>query len=406
MVHFPLKALLIPDSWKNISETELLFLANDVDNSVLLNGKYFGRVFGPLIEEALALGYSSQILSQPWGWMKKREYVFPAHSMNRAFFIAVCLDRICTFLNIRSTFEKKLFTRILNLAKPKAIFCMNFHAAISEAGRRIGIPVIEVLHGTGYTKIYKGVLGPADKQLPSHIIASDSVSANTFSQLPNVEIFQMAPLWSRYKVVPQDELFDNEVPLISENNKPISVLFSLQWGFDGDEASHTEYKGILPNGLIPEGVFDAMKQTQNSAIWKFRLHPGQLRNPDYSGTRRRLGKMLENYPNASWYKPSHQSIPEVLSTTTHHISMDSMLSYEAASFGIPTLLLSPLLGHNSENSLFSDLSDAGYVTFGSGLPEEITNWLLTTNKLNAWHPDEHNVKTFSEILSTILEKNK
>jgi hypothetical protein len=182
------------------------------------------------------------------------------------------------------------------------------------------------------------------------------------------------------------------------------VLFTISWGFDGDHGQFTELQGLVKNGLIPESVLESVRRTQNTVDWMFRLHPAQLHSPAYAKTRKKLDKLLQNSPNAEWENSSSENLSTVIAQSTHHISLESVTSYEAARNGIRSLLMSPLLAPGmSQSSRFEDLRSLGFVQVGDWDSQQIIDWVLNTDPTEPFVTEDQ-PPPFKTVLESIVRK--
>lgn len=369
------KSILLNSNSKSINQNyDFVFVSNDVDKSATYKGKQFDRVLGPIIEEIRALGFSYLCITFPFSWYKSSKYFHLTASINRPYFLASTIDKLLGNIRLKSKMRRRVFRKVLQKTRPRAIFCIGFPADLCFVSRELNIPVFEVLHGTGYATIPPYVQQLSEKEAPDYVVVSDLISKQTFDISNLYEVLYVEPFWKNFSYSEEINSTNKE-----SNTKP-TVIFSLQWGFDGDEGIYSEYKGILENGLMPNELIEAATESSSHINWRFRLHPVQQNNPNYREAINRLDRIVNNIPNADWKQTSQISIEEVFRKATHHLTMDSMMAYEAADHGVKTLLLSPLLEHlPSHKEKFKDLIKEGFATKGMTSKSEILNWISSTS---------------------------
>ena len=94
-----------------------------------------------------------------------------------------------------------------------------------------------------------------------------------------------------------------------------------------------------------------------------------------------MDDFVQKHDNCDWKESTELPLPSLLLHCTGHITMNSMLSYEAAYFGVPSLALCPsiLLGGHFELSL-NDLVDAGYLTKQAFDEQAVAEWIDQVEK--------------------------
>jgi hypothetical protein len=84
------------------------------------------------------------------------------------------------------------------------------------------------------------------------------------------------------------------------------------------------------------------------------------------------------FTNAEIELSSKCPLPLLLKNTTHHVTFASSSCYEAARYGIPSLVLYP----KGSGLLFADLHREGYVFFGTD-SFTVEGWILSSKKTPA-----------------------
>jgi len=395
------QSLIVKDSYREASQADFIFCSSDVDKSDFVNGKHFSRQLDSISHDLSQHGFTSVGLAQPFSLLFGSNTWQFSYTYNRKYFMLGILDVLRKYLGFRKKYTVTFFEDLFRNIKPQAIFVTNNFPSICEAANKLGIPVIEVLHGRGYKQVFSYWGSRSKTELPTNILAFDSISYETFRNYRNglFKVDEVRDLWNSELINSLENTGQNIHPQLNTKKRSYpNVLFSMQWGYDGD---CSEYDGILSNGLIPEYVIDAVELTQNIVNWQFRLHPIQLMNLSNNRIEDRLEKLIGKYSNAEWRIASTIPLPRLLSGVTHHITMCSMTTYEASELNIPTLALCPSLFGNGQNSnLFDDLRSSNLLEIRSTSADEIVNWIESTrNNTNKKNYIYGKSKSIIELIS-------
>lgn len=398
------------DTWKKLNRCDVLLMCHDGDRGIMLNGRAYSPLIDSIGDDLISRGWNCESLALSTSFLVGDLAYNSPKSANRIINRNNILYRILKAIlkySYRPWYNKiskynflliKSYSKIFKLTKCKCIFIIGARKEICITARIHKIKVVEVLHAMGYSPIPKKFSG-ADggsipwgfdkretKALPDLILSFDPKSTKTFSVLTDLDV--------RIQEIPHPwlKLYDNfdNIPNEWKNDTSIrdklkqTVLVTLSWSYDFD---HPHYKGILSNGIIPESLVNLIKRTQNSVFWLIRLHPVQLRNKQYLHHIEYVETMVSNLQNCEWESSSNLPLPIVLKNCDCHISMDSMVCYEAAIYGKPSLLLCPTLKTGGFNELkFNDLKEEGYVLLGNiNDDDNILEWITNSKSLKERH---------------------
>ena len=129
---------------------------------------------------------------------------------------------------------------------------------------------------------------------------------------------------------------------------------------------------------IPKAVEEVIIATSDLIDWRIRLHPNQL----YGFARDEVSR-FESYfdrtfglSSVEWQSVSELPLPMLLSHSDLHISWGSSVCFEAANFGVRSLIYSPdLLSNGSHSSYYEDLVGEGYVDKIELNAQAIERWI-------------------------------
>ncbi|WP_124681827.1 hypothetical protein [Candidatus Viridilinea mediisalina] len=388
------RAILIPDTFKKLKRCDVLLCCHDANRGETLEGLAYSRLLDSVAEELMHKGlhcaqfafhYNVLVGAKAWGR--------PVSVNRRRFLNGFILFLLRRFKHLRlldfgkvvayqEQHEQHLYAQLLELTDCRCVVAINAAPALCQVARRKRIPVVELLHGIGYTPVPWGWGTAAADGLPTKILSLDDVSTKTFSTLKHkgIEVRQIPHPWFKRFVDPalrqQLPAEWRVLPSWMQTDRKI-VMVTFQWGFSGEIPY---LKGILPNGLIHDELIRTIELTP-SVLWLLRLHPVQLRRTYYKNQHLFISKLTKKYTNCEWFQASTLPLPLLFHKCHGHITMTSMTVYEAAFLGVPSLLLSPTLqsGGIHENS-FLDLRQTGYATLGTLNAEAIAAWVRQTQR--------------------------
>jgi hypothetical protein len=391
-----IKSLNLTNESKNIKKNKVLFFIGDTSRSLSLKNKAFSPLADSLQLDLEARGISCQTVALPWSrLLGSKAYGNPVSINNDRFFEVVFkkikLTKFYKYIyNYRNPYHK-----IILKAEPKFIISIGCPEDLCKEARLAAVPHAELLHGMGYKPIPWGWGKRRIETLPQIILSLDQTSFQTFSVLKSKKI--------RTYIIPHP-MYKNINNLKLQKIETKTFLVSLTWGYAGDHGDQEMLKGILKNGLFPEKLLNVIKNTEN-INWKFRLHPVQKVLSKYKDLVKKLNMLLEPYPNCEWEKASGNSFPEVIKDCTGHLTMSSMTCYDAAYFGITSLVFCPTLRSGLYKNMFSDLESKGYVKKIEFSEKYVEKWLLDAKLLNPYRPPKKRVlKDYRQFLSLIRKQ--
>lgn len=382
-----------PDDYSKIEKTDVLVFSGDLDKGELLeSGVRFNKVTDTLAVVARSRGHSVQEIAWPGSQIVRGKCWSNAFSVSRSFALSLFSEKF-----LPANLSNPFFTRLLRRASPRIIFTIGGFSALRRAAHDLGIPCVEVLHGKGYVSDINEWFG--EGHYLKKVIAFDDRSALTIESQwgADCEVFVVRDYWVESFLSPHPSLekllLQQQVPELFEDVEDrqrgfkYRILVTLTWGYAG-EAVGTKLglNGVLPNTLFPETLLDLIEHLGPQAFWGFRLHPVQLHSgrPIYRRQRRLIAKLLGKYSNVDWVETSRIPLPVLLGSATHHITMMSMSSYEAAQFGVPTLALCPSIRTGgSQSKLFHDLELEGYLKKNHGDFGCVLGWLTESGRQHA-----------------------
>lgn len=372
-------------SLNDFDECEVLFFDHDVDRSISLCKRVYSPLLDSIKDELVSNGHKCISVSLPWSRLNgDRAHGMPI-SINKLVFVNKLIAKLLEVTRLNVFFRNEnIYFKILKKTKAKLIISIGTPDDLCIASRLSDVFHVELLHGIGYTEIPWGWSLKNPLLLPQGILALDKISYNTFIELENKGIETKMiphPYLKRFILKEKYNIPKEWLPQKSEGFKfEKEILISLQWAYAGDHGPHIEYANILENGLFYneiEGIVDDFK----NIFFRFRFHPVQLKDRKYKSLILFMDEFVKKYPNSEWRESSTLPYPSIVSLCDGNISMSSMSCYDAAAFGVNSLMLCPTINNGGIYAdWFIDLVEEGYVIKSKASFELIQEWLINTKK--------------------------
>jgi hypothetical protein len=278
---------------------------------------------------------------------------------------------------IRLEREALAYVGLLQKLQPEIVIGIQPAPALCDAGKRCGIKVVEVLHGTHIhvnDRIFQDYMGNRPQLLADAFLAFDEVTQATWKTLcagRPIKVLRADDPWLHACRRQQARAAHQHIEVASRCKK---VLVTLQWGYDGERNT---LSNIIPNGILHPAIETAMAMTDRSEVaFLVRMHPIQMIAPGYRHHRRYVEALAARFSHVEIERATAQSLPLLLDEVSAHLTMSSSAVGEAAAAGVPSLALCPTLKPGGAHAgFFSELEHAGLVTFGELDARAIVSWI-------------------------------
>lgn len=376
----------LKDSFDKLKECDILFFCHDVDRSIFLNDCAYSPLIDSVKDDFERRGYVCQSISLPWSVLTDKRGQGSPVCINRSIFFQKLKTYLLKITRLNIFFEiGSVYAKILIKTKAKLIISIGSPDDLSHGARLKGVFHVELLHGLGYTSIQWGWTDKDIEFLPQGILALDNISHETFKPLVSkgIEIKTVPhPFLKRFLNTELNEIPYEWLPKKNKGEKwQKEILISFQWAYAGDHGPYIEYANLLRNGLFYEEIEQIVKEEQR-ILFRFRFHPVQLKSKKYRYLVQFMDFFVEKYPNTEWKESSFLPYPSIVKSCDGNISMSSMSCYDAATIGVPSLMLCPTIQPGGVyEDWFEDLVREGYVIKSKVDKKVLQNWVQSTEKI-------------------------
>lgn len=372
---------------------DALVFCHDNDRGATVDGLPFAQLADAAAELMRQAGLRVTTVAHfPSSLTEARAFGNPA-ALNRKLALAHVLDAGANLVwsrklgrtharSARTTYVTRALERWISASGARLVLAIETPAGLAAACHSLNVPVFELIHGYGYHKIPWGYDRRERLELPDGVLVFDSVTRTTFDGLAGGTLCNTIVKNPWYELLSTNGDFLTRVDGASElheklqsekGSRPRTVLVSLQWGLERDPVNVKH----VPNAILPSGLEDAIRDTKDEVFWIVRLHPVQLRQPRYRSHVDFVRRMSAELGNVADLETAKLPLPLLLRHCDGHITFSSMVTYEAAVAGVPSLVLNPRLlqARTDPKAFMHDLAASGWAQMSVPDRRSITNWL-------------------------------
>lgn len=398
-------AMKLKDDYREAGPCDFLFLGSAAHFSQISeDGALHSRLFEPLIDHFKLNGFSSVVFGRPPSIPPGAETVPRVYRYNRSFQKAVLMDLLLSSLGKnRYRYRSQLFEDVLRATKPLAVFSAGARGHHWKSANKLDIRFVEILHGFGYADLRTTpTFSRAETEgLPPAIISFDKISSESWVRLTGSEkgLLCVKKYWntSSHQFGDKGNFSAAKSTIESRmSDYEFKVLVSLT---SVGPFGHAQFKPLeVATGLLP-GLMEAIRDSLDSTFWMLRVHPAVLRTqlPRFTRVLANLDNWTLRWPNVDWKISSEERVERLLSAATHHVTWNSMTSFEAAEKGIPTLALDQEITSEKNHYLHALRTSGNLFIQESG--KSINAWVTSTPSpipLRSW--------SYSADLSTLMQQ--
>ena len=401
------------DETNKIFKCDILFLCHDVNRNFKIDNKNFSPLLDSLIENLRKRGFVCQTILYPISQAKKNESYNNPIIINRSFLIARIFSFLSKYFEFFNKFNKKqLFKKILNRSSAKIIITIGIDGDLIFAAKKKKVLVVELFHFIGLTTLPKAYnwTNINENLLPDVVLALDEITFKTFKFLEEKNIIvKMIPhpfLINIVKWKKNLHLEDSHLKKIGFFKYKFKVMISLNWIYASDCKEFPYLNNILKNQLFYDEI-GQLADSEKDIFWSFRLHPVQMKLPQYKYMINYMNNFCKNKKNIDFKIVSKLPLLNALELHDCHLQMSSSTCYEAAMLGIKSLILCPSVQNNGQDpNRFSDLVQEGYVEKVFIDKEKVLNWVRSTKKITPRGLNNKNIQKYDECLDWLLSLGK
>lgn len=394
---------------KRLDICDVLLFCDDVDRSISLCGKAYSPLLDSLREDLEARGLICKSIAHFGSYLiGKKGYGEPI-SINYAYIWYRLRKKILNLFGLSTRFENNPYMYILEKTGAKLVITIGFPTELALAVKFIGAYHVELLHGMGYTFIPWNWDKLSSRYLPHGMLSLDKISTKTFAPLKEkgIKIREIPnPFLKRFISKCRNfQPAEWSVKLDNLREYKASILVSLSWGYSGDHGPNRELANIVPNGLFFDEISDLVSEEPN-IFWHFRFHPVQLRMKRYKKLLDFMDDFVLLHHNVEWVEATRVPFPVIAMHCVGNISLSSMSCYDAASMGVPSLMLCPTVQKGGfYQDYFIDLENEGYVTKAKVNKEKIRNWVYQAHKLKPRLSNLEDDRAWEDTVKWMLYKS-
>lgn len=399
-----LRGIARRDTWTEIEQVDCLLFCHDVDRGFEENGVLSSILIDPVGDSLEWAGYKVSTIAHPWSRLVGDKSYRSPKSCNRGIFRSRLSERIKRLLRpsgigTTSSASEGFWTRMLGDSGARSILLIGCPPELCRAANRLGLPVIELLHGFGYRSLPWGYEARPRDSLPSHFVAFDDVSFETFvKSFGNNCVFRS---------IRPDSLPSTSHALTRAIFEPPryrkEALVTLGW----QNHEGGRFVDFAPTEVVPTRVRMAIEGGDTRVRWYLRPHPVMMRSPSYSRHMRHLRSFVESNSTCATIEESTIELAQLLREVDCHITMFSEATYEAAFAGVPSLLLSRSLDPGGElHGNFSDLIHEGLAEIASDIhAHELVKWILNCSPRTTKSADSSTLHSIDDVIQKILHQH-
>lgn len=411
---------IIKGIYKLPKRSALLF-AHDFARGGEVNGKAYSYLIDSVDDELSLMGIDSMQLCLPNSSLFGDKTYKNAQSIQQLFeFTNRCKKNL---ESLGSKFLSKILKQILpcsdysvyvyalRITKAKFVIALNTPKGLSQAGRNLNRPILELMHGIGYTEgsSYLQRFKKNPNSLPSHILTLDKITTQNLLKINinNIKIIEINHPWYKNIGTQKNKLAEvqyskyQELSRISSYFKK-SIIVSLQWGYDGTIDGFPK----LPDGLLVNELLPLIELTKESVFWMIRRHPVQIRSPHYDHQIDKLDDIVSKYPNCEWRLSTTCPLNYLCQIADGHITMSSMTAYDCSLMGVKTTFVCPSLKHNEDNTEqlpYRDLIENGFAILSELDYPSLEQWIYSVNKISPYSISSVKDTTWKKLVLSLME---
>lgn len=388
------------DTYLNLQKCDILLVCHDHDLGLVINKKAYSPIVDSMFEALEKNSMKCQRFALPFSILTGTKASHHPSSANRRMLFFKILSKFKRLFNQPSNLEEKFYVNLFKTIECQCVMGIGLDKNVCNAAKEAGVLSIELLHGFGLPEFPNYLKRQYLHAPPQGIISFDDKSTKTYtdSMGPTTKIIEMKPIWL-------NTFLDSPVyePLYTKEFSK-KILITLQWGYDND---HPAFDTILDNGILSDALIKAIEHSGDEIFWRLRLHPVQLRNTRYKHHIKFIDDLTQQYKNCEWKDSSLLPLPQLLQHCDGHISMISGSAYDAALFGIPSLLLCPTLQKGQiHDHYFTDLIASHMATLGNMIESDILTWVAKTHQRDKKSSLVTNPTAISELVSWIKREKR
>jgi len=390
---------------KGLNVCDVLFFCHDADRPLSLKGKAFSPLVDVVRKDFESRGLNCLSIAHPWSSLIGEAAHGEPIGMNKTYFFYLIHKKLLRLLGMSQKDVNNPYSLILEKTKAKLIITIGSPILLASVARERNIFHVELLHGIGYSFLPWGWDRLPPSCLPQGVLSLDEVSTASFGQLEDkgITVHTIPHPFLKNFVGRNKELFETafDMSFCTSADFKKQIVITFNWSRTHKDILRNAFTGSKPGPFLL--LLSELVAEEKNIFWHFRLHPVQLRNPNFKYLRDFMDEFVSTNTNACWRESSQLPLPSLANFCDAHISLESMSCYDVAMLGIPSLMLSPRI-HNGGiyQKKFIDLELEGFVTKGEMEKHFIRNWVCKTKKMKPRLSNLEDNSSWEEAVSWML----
>lgn len=393
---------------KGLNACDVLFFCHDADRPLSLKSKAFSPLVDSVRKDFETRGLNCLSIAHPWSSLTGEAAHGEPIGMNKTYFIYLIKRTSLRLLGLSRKNVNNPYSIIFEKTDAKLIITIGSPIGLARVAREREIFHVELLHGIGYSFLPWGWDRLPPSCLPQGILSLDEVSTASFGPLEGkgINIHTIPHPFLKNFVGRNKELFttDFDMSFCTNEGYEKQIVITFNWSRTNKDILRNSYKGSEPGPFFT--LLSELVAEEKTTFWHFRLHPVQLRNPNFQYLHDFMDEFIATNANVSWRESSQLPLPSLANFCDAHISVESMSCYDVAMLGVPSLMLSPRIQSGGiYHKKFVDLEAEGYVTKGKMDKHFIKNWIYKTKKMNPRLSNLEDSAAWEDAVQWMLEES-
>lgn len=337
----------------------LVFLSSE-DKYTYMNNKWYSHILDGICQQKINDKNTVIQVFHPFVKKKSVSFFLNPREFDIYFHIARAINYLTRkLLFINFDFFYLVYKFIIKKHNPDLIITIGSPVSLCKASHQLGISLHEYIHGFGYSFIPWDYDKRLPAELPDKLYVFDDISLKTFRK--DRYLNHLTEKTKYIDISLESKNNDLFKKLLKKSKKYKFVLiYSVCWGYKGDNRGHNYFDNLLDNGVYPNW-FEKFLQNNSELLFLIKYHPAHLNDRSkYHEIFETIELLNSKYPNVDIDLPNRLSTIELSKVIDAHLTMRSMFIYDLSFYSVPSITMCPTILNNPKFLSFgSDLVERG-----------------------------------------------